>query len=82
MMPAEDRLENAANLDLAAIALAVLVVTNDFTSLSVALPAMEQDFSADVTTVQWVINGYALVFGVLIVAGGLILGAAGFGNAI
>jgi MFS family permease len=82
MMPAEDRLENAANLDLAAVALAVLVVTNDFTSLSVALPAMEQDFSADVTTVQWVINGYALVFGVLIVAGGLILGAAGFGNAI
>jgi MFS family permease len=31
---------------------------------------MEQDFGADVTTVQWVINGYALVFGVLIVTGG------------
>jgi MFS family permease len=52
------------------MALAVLVVANNFTALSVALPAMEQDFGADVTTVQWVINGYALVFGVLIVTGG------------
>ena len=31
---------------------------------------MEQDFAADVTTVQWVISGYAMVFGVLIVTGG------------
>src|SRR6266850_4175398 len=52
------------------MALAVLVVANNFTALSVALPAMEQAFGADVTTVQWVINGYALVFGVLIVTGG------------
>src|SRR6187431_1829693 len=50
--------------------LAVLVIANDFTALSVALPAMESDFASDVTTVQWVINGYALVFGVLIVPGG------------
>ena len=57
-------------MGLVAMALAVLVVANDFTALSVALPAMEQDFGADVTTVQWVINGYALVFGVLIVTGG------------
>src|SRR5205814_810044 len=45
-------------------------IANDFTALSVALPAMEKEFSADVTTVQWVINGYSLVFGVLIVSGG------------
>jgi EmrB/QacA subfamily drug resistance transporter len=50
--------------------LAVLVIANDFTALSVALPAIEAAFGADVTTVQWVINGYALVFGVLIVSGG------------
>ncbi len=53
-----------------AMALAVLVIANDFTALSVALPAIETEFGADVTTVQWVINGYALVFGVLIVTGG------------
>lgn len=66
----EDRLNKSTILGLAAMALAVLVVANDFTALSVALPAMERDFGADVTTVQWVINGYALVFGVLIVTGG------------
>ena len=69
-MQTEDRLNKSTVLGLAAMALAVLVVANDFTALSVALPAMEKDFTADVTTVQWVINGYALVFGVLIVTGG------------
>jgi len=55
---------------LLAMALAVLVLANDFTALSVALPSIERDFGVDVTTAQWVINGYALVFGVLIVSGG------------
>jgi EmrB/QacA subfamily drug resistance transporter len=70
MTQAEGPLNKSTILGLAAMALAVLVVANDFTALSVALPAMEQEFGADVTTVQWVINGYALVFGVLIVTGG------------
>jgi EmrB/QacA subfamily drug resistance transporter len=52
------------------MALAIFVIANDFTALSVALPAMEKAFDADVSTVQWVINGYSLVFGVLIVTGG------------
>jgi EmrB/QacA subfamily drug resistance transporter len=52
------------------MALAVLVIANDFTALSVALPAIEGEFGADLTTVQWVITGYALIFGVLIVSGG------------
>ncbi|MEX0696828.1 MAG: MFS transporter [Dongiaceae bacterium] len=63
-------LERTAVLGLIAMGLAVLVIANDFTALSVALPAIEAAFGADVTTVQWVINGYALVFGVLIVSGG------------
>src|SRR4051794_41832525 len=49
---------------------AVLVVANDFTALSVALPAIEKDLDSTLGTVQWVINGYALVFGVMIVTGG------------
>ena len=69
-MADEDRLSKSTILGLFAMALAVLVVANDFTALSVALPAMEREFNADVTTAQWVINGYALVFGVLIVTGG------------
>jgi EmrB/QacA subfamily drug resistance transporter len=65
-----DALSTAQIMGLGAMALAVLVIANDFTALSVALPAIEQAFDADVTTVQWIITGYALVFGVLIVTGG------------
>lgn len=50
--------------------MSVFVVANDLTALSVALPQIEQDFDSDVSTVQWVVSAYALVFGVLIVTGG------------
>jgi EmrB/QacA subfamily drug resistance transporter len=63
-------LDKASLLGLAAMAVGVFVIANDFTALSVALPAIEKDYGADLTTVQWVINGYAMVFGVLIVTGG------------
>src|SRR6478672_13527025 len=55
---------------LVAMALGVFVIANDFTALSVAIPKIEADLGTDITTAQWVINGYALVFGVLIVTGG------------
>jgi EmrB/QacA subfamily drug resistance transporter len=64
------RLDRGVVLALVAMALAVFVIANDITALSVALPNIEHDFNADVPTVQWVINAYALVFGVLIVTGG------------
>jgi EmrB/QacA subfamily drug resistance transporter len=57
-------------LALVAMAVSVFVIANDVTALSVALPQIEQDFDSDVSTVQWVINAYALIFGVLIVTGG------------
>lgn len=66
----EDTASGLPLLGLLAMGLAVVVIANDFTALSVALPAIEAAFGADVTTVQWVVNGYALVFGVLIVSGG------------
>ncbi len=53
-----------------ALALGVFVIANDFTALNVAIPAIEQDFDVDVGTAQWVINAYALVFGLAIVTGG------------
>ena len=65
-----DRIDRGTVMALVAMACAIFVIANDFTALSVALPAIEKDFDADVSTVQWVINGYALVFGVLIVTGG------------
>jgi EmrB/QacA subfamily drug resistance transporter len=63
-------LDRRTLLALAAMAMAVFVIANDFTALSVALPDIENDFDIDVSSVQWVINIYALVFGVLIVTGG------------
>lgn len=64
------RLERSTVVALAAMAMAVFVIANDVTALSVALPDIESDFDADVGTVQWVISAYALIFGVLIVTGG------------
>ncbi len=55
---------------LVAMGLGVFVIANDFTALNVALPAIENDFDVDVGTAQWVINAYALVFGLAIVTGG------------
>jgi EmrB/QacA subfamily drug resistance transporter len=67
---AGERLDRGKVLALIAMGVAVLVIANDFTALAVALPAIEKQFDTDVSTVQWVINAYALTFGVLIVAGG------------
>ena len=70
MSASNERLNKVAILGMIAMGVAILVVANDFTALSVALPAMEKTFSSDLTTTQWVINGYAMVFGVCIVTGG------------
>ena len=70
MTTTDDKLDRGTILALVAMALGVFVIANDFTALSVAIPQIEKDLGTDLTTAQWVINGYALVFGVLIVTGG------------
>ncbi len=70
MSATHDKLDRGTILALVAMALGVFVIANDFTALSVAIPRVEKDLGTDLTTAQWVINGYALVFGVLIVTGG------------
>jgi EmrB/QacA subfamily drug resistance transporter len=57
-------------LALIAMGIAVFVIANDFSAINVAIPQIEQDFHTSVTTAQWVVNAYALTFGVLIVTGG------------
>jgi EmrB/QacA subfamily drug resistance transporter len=63
-------LDRATVFALVAMGVAVFIIANDFTALAVALPAIEKQFNTDVGTAQWVINAYALTFGVLIVVGG------------
>ena len=67
---ADDRLAPGTVMTLVAMGLGVLVIANDFTALNVAIPSIEQDFDTNVDTAQWVINAYALVFGMAIVTGG------------
>ena len=66
----DDQIQPGTMMALVAMGLGVFVIANDFTALNVALPAIEDDFDADVGSVQWVINAYALVFGMAIVSGG------------
>lgn len=61
--------------------LAVVVIANDFSAINVALPTMEKDFGTTVNTIQWVVNAYALTFGVLIVTGGRLADMFGRRNA-
>src|ERR1700741_1269732 len=60
---------------------AVVVIANDFSAINVALPKMEADFHTNVNTIQWVINAYALTFGVMIVTGGRLADMFGRRNA-
>lgn len=70
MAVAKDALSRKQIVALTALTFAIFLIANDFTAFSVAIPAMQKHFHADISTMQWVINGYALVFGVLIVTGG------------
>ena len=61
--------------------MAVVVIANDFSAINVALPTMEKDFHTNINTIQWVINAYALTFGVMIVTGGRLADMFGRRNA-
>jgi EmrB/QacA subfamily drug resistance transporter len=61
--------------------IAVVVIANDFSAINVALPTMEKDFDTNINTIQWVVNAYALTFGVMIVTGGRLADIFGRRNA-
>jgi EmrB/QacA subfamily drug resistance transporter len=42
----------------------------DNTVVNVALPSIQRDFQTDLSELEWVVNGYALTFGVLMLTGG------------
>jgi len=61
--------------------MAVVVIANDFSAINVALPTIESDFKTNINTIQWVVNAYALTFGVMIVTGGRLADMFGRRNA-
>jgi EmrB/QacA subfamily drug resistance transporter len=57
-------------LALAVLALAQFMVVLDVTIVNVALPAIQTDFGSSAEGLQWVVNGYTLTFGGLLLLGG------------
>src|SRR5215475_10687787 len=74
-------ISRATWLALLAMGVSVVVIANDFSAINVALPTMEKDFDTNVNTIQWVVNAYALTFGVMIVTGGRLADMFGRRNA-
>ena len=59
-----------AGLQLALILLAAFMVVLDFSIVNVALPSIERELGLTGPAVQWVITGYAITFGGLLILGG------------
>ena len=55
---------------LAVLCLSVLLVAVDNTIVNVALPTISRDLSASTSALQWVVDGYSLVFAALLLVGG------------
>src|SRR5918997_3040915 len=49
----------------------------DVSIVNVALPSIQSDLGASAATVQWVVSGYALTFGLVLVAAGRLGDALG-----
>ncbi len=57
---------------LGVLCLSLVMIVMAVTSLNVALPTMQTDLDASATTLQWIVDAYALVFaGLLLTAGAL-----------
>lgn len=59
-----------AFLALLALGLGNLMLAQDLAALNVALPSIERDMDVSLGDAQWVVNGYLLVYGMLIVTAG------------
>src|SRR4051794_41920194 len=57
---------------LVAICTGYFMVILDATIVNTALPAIGEDLGAGVSTLQWVVSGYTLVFAALLLTGGAV----------
>jgi EmrB/QacA subfamily drug resistance transporter len=62
--------ERHARLRLALILVTSFMVVLDFSIVNVALPSIERDLGLAPGAVQWVVTGYAIAFGGLLILGG------------
>ena len=62
--------ENRKWLTLVAVAFGLFMIMLDNTIVNVALPSIQHDLHIGISELEWVFNGYALTFGVLMLTGG------------
>jgi EmrB/QacA subfamily drug resistance transporter len=62
--------ENRKWWTLAAVAVGLFMIMLDNTVVNVALPSIQQDLEVSTSELEWVVNAYALTFGVLLLTGG------------
>src|SRR5437763_7337862 len=55
---------------LAAVAVGLFMIMLDNTVVNVALPSIQNDLHISTSELEWVVNAYALTFGVLLLSGG------------
>jgi EmrB/QacA subfamily drug resistance transporter len=62
--------ENRKWWTLAAVAVGLFMIMLDNTVVNVALPSIRTDLGIGISELEWVLNAYALTFGVLLLTGG------------
>jgi EmrB/QacA subfamily drug resistance transporter len=62
--------ENRKWWTLLAVAFGLFMIMLDNTVVNVALPSIRNDLGISISELEWVVNGYALTFGVLLLSGG------------
>jgi EmrB/QacA subfamily drug resistance transporter len=62
--------ENRKWWTLGAVAFGLFMIMLDNTIVNVALPSIQRDLEIGISELEWVFNGYALTFGVLMLTGG------------
>src|SRR5256886_16398433 len=55
---------------LVAVAVGLFMIMLDNTVVNVALPSIQKDLGIGISELEWVVNAYALTFGVLLLTGG------------
>src|SRR5436309_14262323 len=62
--------ENRKWWTLLAVSFGLFMIMLDNTVVNVALPSIQKDLGIDISELEWVVNAYALTFGVLLLTGG------------
>src|SRR6188472_4060946 len=62
---------------LAAVAFGLFMIMLDNTVVNVALPSIQRELGADISSLEWIVTGYALTFAALMLIGGKLADAYG-----